>query len=133
MTRHTSAESYAKIKSQGLLGKLQWNVYDALYRYGPRTEGEIWKMFEAVYQRHSIAPRVAELKRMGLVYETGIRACALTGRNCIAWDVTDGMPIIVERRYSKDDEIKSLRERIKYLEKFIEERLRANPQQELGI
>lgn len=119
MIRRTSAESYARIKAEGLLGRLQWLVYDALYQYGPKTEGEVWMVFEGLYQRHSIAPRMAELKRMGLVYEVGERPCKLTGKMCLTWDVTDGLPIASERKETKDQVIRRLTTEIAQLKRRI--------------
>lgn len=46
---------------------------------------------------HSISPRFAELKRMGVVEEIGSRECKITGRVSLIWDVTDGLPVKFEK------------------------------------
>ena len=66
--RQTSVEAYNQIRDEGLLSKLQFEVYDAIYQNGPLTQGELWKRCFPSTQRHNIAPRCAELQEMG-VYE----------------------------------------------------------------
>ena len=96
--RHTSVEAYRQIQEEGLLSQLQWEVYDALYKSGPLTQGELWSDFFHDTQRHNIAPRCAELEKLGVIRTVGKRPCRVTGRVCLIWDVTDGLPTQPERK-----------------------------------
>lgn len=108
MTRQTSIDAYNQIKEENLLGKLQFKVYDALYQYGPATQQEIWNKCFKDTQARNIMPRFAELQKMGVVFSKEHRACTITGRNCMVWDVTDRLPQEVEKIKSKDQIIKEL-------------------------
>jgi hypothetical protein len=93
VTRQTSIESYNKIREGGLLGNLQFAVYEALYLYGPLTEGEVWARHLGHSERPNVTPRFAELERLGVLRVVDKRPCGLTGRLCMVWDVTDRLPI----------------------------------------
>lgn len=108
MTRQTSIDAYNQIKEEGMLGALQFRVYDALYQYGPATQQEIWDRCFKETQARNIMPRFAELQKMGVVASKERRACTITGRNCMVWDVTDRLPQAIEKVKSKDQIIKEL-------------------------
>jgi hypothetical protein len=40
----------------------------------------------------TISPRMAELKRLGVVCEDGTKICSITGKRAIQWDVTEALP-----------------------------------------
>lgn len=90
--RHTSVEAYTTLKTKGFLTGVQAKVYDALYNHGPLTQGEAWNEHLSEYQRHSIAPRFAELAKMGVVTTVGERSCRYSGVKGLEWDVTDHVP-----------------------------------------
>jgi len=92
MTRNTSIDAYNKIKADGLLSALQMSIYAKLFESGPMTQGEIWLKYFQHMQRHSVAPRFAELKAMGVLTEVGEKPCPVSGINAILWDVTDQLP-----------------------------------------
>jgi len=118
--RMTSIEAYNDIRDNGLLGKLQFEVYEVLYNHGPLTQGELWSRFFPNAQRHSIAPRFAELKDRGVVVEVGERPCQITGVNSIVWDVTDHLPTApVEKQRGARKILTELLERVSSLEKTI--------------
>jgi hypothetical protein len=119
--RQTSAESYNTIEREGLLGQLQWDVYKALYRYGPLTQGELWKEhFELQYGRPSITPRFAELERMGLIASIGERPCRYTHMTALVWDVTDRLPEKPKPRQSKKEIIAELQAQVRGLKLGLE-------------
>jgi hypothetical protein len=91
MTRKTSIEAYHEIKASGLLSKRRFEVYDALFHYGPMTQMETFVKLKHLSQ-HTVTPRFAELRKMGVIEEVGERACTVTGINVIAWDVTSSLP-----------------------------------------
>lgn len=93
MARETSAEAYQLIKNNGLLSRRRFQVYDALYHYGPMTTGEIWRRLSpSGAQLNSISPRTAELKDRGVIRTIGERKCSVTGMNVLLWDVTRCLP-----------------------------------------
>jgi len=92
LMRDTSIASYRKIEAEGLLGHLQWEVYKILFENGPLTQGETWDRHFRAFQRHSIAPRFAELETAGVIRSIGERDCGFSGINSMVWDVTSAMP-----------------------------------------
>lgn len=90
--RNTSLDAYNALKSNGFLTGLQGKVYDVLFHNGPLTQGEVWNEFLVDYQRHSIAPRFAELEKIGVIQTVGERPCRLTGVTALIWDVTNHVP-----------------------------------------
>lgn len=91
MSRATSEEAYRAIKENGLLSCRRFQAYDALYRFGPLTAAECWRHCPGT-QIDSIRPRMAELRRLGVVRETGRTKCSMTGMTVILWDVTSSLP-----------------------------------------
>lgn len=96
--RQTSIDAYEQIKSEGLLSKLQLQIYDTLYRNGPLTAQETWHMLRdeqamvGEARINGITPRFSELAARGVVKEVGTRKCRISGRVCIVWDVTSSLP-----------------------------------------
>lgn len=102
--RETSLRAFEEIKREGILGAVQWQVYELVFREGPMTAREITRYFE-LYER-SIAittfqPRLRELEEMGVMRRVGERACHVTGRSAYAWDVTSHVPTEEERQRGK--------------------------------
>lgn len=101
MTRKTSIDTYRQIEADGLLSKRRWEVYQCLYKLGPMTQGETAKRIELVVvniDRPSITPRFAELEAMGVIETVGERACNVTGRNVLVWDVTANLPRQIDKK-----------------------------------
>jgi hypothetical protein len=120
MPRQTSLEAFNSIKNNGLLSERRMQVYESLFHNGPMSATEIWfKYFKNLnVTQNSITPRLSELKRTGVVTEIGIQQCNVTGMNVILWDVTNKLPIKLEKKKSKDEIIKELEARIVELEKL---------------
>jgi hypothetical protein len=91
MTRTTSIQAYHKIKDEGLLSQRRWEVYDALFKHGPKTGGELFNICGGVV-KGSVCARLTELRDLGVAYEQGTKTCDLTGQTAILWDVTDKLP-----------------------------------------
>jgi len=108
MVRQTSIEAYNQIREEGLLSDLRLVVYEYLYRNGPATAGELMQKYRnqrpdaTVTMTMNMVRRLSELQELGVVYEVMRRPCEVTGRNCIVWDVTSGIPIEPEKKKSKD-------------------------------
>lgn len=101
MIRRTSIEIYRRIKEEGLLSQLRFEVYDVLYRYGPLTAGEAWSWYFSRRQRSSISARMSELEERGVVYQHEERVCGLTGNKAIAWATTDRLPVDPPKKEAK--------------------------------
>ena len=98
MKRETSIETYYKIKDEGLLSDLRFEVYETLFNYGPLTQMELCRKISHPFrQDRSYMPRFAELKNMQVIAEAGERVCQITGRNVLIWDVTNKLPIKLEK------------------------------------
>ena len=113
MTRETSRQAYHEIKERGLLSNLRFMTYECIWLNGPLTQTECFTklcQIQAIGKgngHQSIAPRFAELKRMGVIEEFETRACTVTGNRCISWHVTPNLPIKLEKRLSKTEALKA--------------------------
>jgi|GEM_PF-2993311 len=117
MTRQTSIDVYREIKEQGLISKMQFEVYDKAFEFGPITQGETWDEHFSDLQRHTVAPRFAEMKKIGILAVVGKRKCRYSGRICEEWDVTSKRPVTIAPTKSKDKIIAELQAENKELRK----------------
>lgn len=96
MARQTSVEVYNSIMADGSVAKMRKRVYDILFKFGPLTASELHARAKDVYSdlslRDNYQKRLPELRKMGIVSETGTRVCSITSREVIEWDVTDKLP-----------------------------------------
>lgn len=128
-TRQTSIEAFRQIKESGLLSERRLQVYEALFRHGPCTSGELFARALVGKTNLSVMTqsraRFTELRDLGVIREVGVKKCTATGRNAIVWDVTGGLPRKVAKKESKSaklcQENAALRERVESLEKQLEE------------
>lgn len=93
MARATSAQAYDHLVESGRLAARHAEVYATVYEHGPLTANEAWEIIRSKrgglrYDSNTRA-RFTELRDMGLLQECGTRACTITGRACLVWDVTD--------------------------------------------
>lgn len=86
--RETSREAWEYINQSGVVSLRRREAYNILYGYGPMTAQELQRKAE----QPGLWKRISELVDMGLVEERGKRACGVTGRMAIIWDVTPNMP-----------------------------------------
>ncbi len=97
--RTTSFEAYREIRDRGLLSPMRWRVYACLYGYGPFTSAELDEhMRNPKELRPGYHKRLSELRGMEVVQEVGERECRVTGRNAIVWDVTDRLPVKLDKK-----------------------------------
>ncbi len=105
--RQTSYEAFKQIESEGLLSKLRFVVYKALYEGGPMTAQETWHYLRDQAARrgeariNGITPRFSELFRCGVIEEDGERPCKITKRKCIVWKVNAKLPVKLERPHRR--------------------------------
>lgn len=96
MTRDTSIEIYRRIKEEGLLSKLRFDVYEVIFQHGPLTQMEAWQYFDKKHiQLRSVTPRFSELLERDVIGITRERPCKITGNLAIEWDVTNRLPVPV--------------------------------------
>jgi len=112
MARKTSIEAYHEIKESGLLSKRRFEVYEALFYYGPMTQVETGVKLHLEKMHSSISPRFAELRDRGVIEEIGEKYCSVTGMHVILWDVTDSLPAPLPKPKSKKEIKKELLEKI---------------------
>ena len=93
--RQTSVAAWNSINQSGVLGSMQVRVYNILYLYGPLTGRQLNKIMASAGDKSpSFHKRLAELKRWGVIKETGcIHIDEFTHQKNILWDVTDRMPV----------------------------------------
>jgi len=115
ITRKTSLEAYNHVRNSGHVGRMQWLIYDCMYRYGPLTITECFKRIEAELAgrgerfNYNTRTRFGELRDMGLIYETGERICSSSGRKVLEFDVTDlHSPKSLPSKISKNKRLKDL-------------------------
>ena len=87
--RDTSTTAFYNALDDGTIKTLQVNVYRALIALGPSNMMQVNGYFQRqglVGNSHSITPRFAELRDLGVVRELGKRPCPITGASSIVWE-----------------------------------------------
>lgn len=111
--RDTSVDAYKDIRDKGLISEMQFFIYDCVYNHGPLTVSECFDILETDFAligmklNHNTRTRFGELRAMGLLVETGKRACKITGRRVLEFDVTSSLPKPVNKK-SKATKYKEL-------------------------
>ena len=123
-TRQTSIDCYNKIKAEGLLSKMRFQVYSALLSMGkPSTTREVYETMDVIKQE---ATRFTELRNLGVIYEVQNRKCTITGRTAIEWGLTNNLPVNIKKstktkKHRVDDALSSLRELYKNKNRTVED------------
>lgn len=87
----TSIEAYKRILNEGLLGKRQTEVYQAIYNYPNSTDKEIANKLGL--EINVVVPRRNELEALGVVVYNGERKCSITGFKSKIWITTENIPL----------------------------------------
>jgi hypothetical protein len=93
--RDTSIKTFKEIIAEGLLPKMQQEVYEVIYEHGPLTATQLRETYGRDKSRgvwDSGEKRLSELKKKGVVIEVGKTKCPVTGRSVYLWDVTSMRP-----------------------------------------
>ncbi len=92
--RETSIETYKKIRDDGLLSKLRFEVYKYIYENGPCTAKQI-----TLALRKSITgadssyhARLSELRDRGVIEEVGYAELPQSKHKVILWNTTNKLP-----------------------------------------
>lgn len=101
--RQTSIDAYNEIEANGLLSKRRMEVYAVLFKSGPLTANEVFKIFSkngdaATCAASNSAARFSELRDCGVICEVQVRKCSVTGMKVIEWDVTPNLPREVKKK-----------------------------------
>ena len=115
ITRQTSIDCFNQIKEAGLLAKRRFETFEAIFKSAPCTRQEALEHTNPINALSLSAARFTELRRIGVIYEKDVRACKVTGRNVIEWDLTDRIPITLKntnktKKQRVNDALDSLRQ-----------------------
>ena len=88
MTQATSRQAFLDILNSGALGASQKKVFETIFEAGAATGRELNDKLKS----QSAHKRLSELQDMGLIREKGVRPCAVTGHDAVAWEITGSMP-----------------------------------------
>jgi hypothetical protein len=91
----TQLDGYDHIKRK--LGKVQWQTWSTVLRYGPLTRNEVDEYNGRLYpSTHKTNPswsrRLVELETMGVLRRPHTKMCSLSGQNCDAWEAVNAVP-----------------------------------------
>ena len=115
ITRQTSIDCFNQIKEAGLLAKRRFETFEAIFKSAPCTRQEALEHTNPINALSLSAARFTELRRIGVIYEKDVRACKVTGRNVIEWDLTDRLPVTLKstnktKKQRVNDALDSLRQ-----------------------
>jgi hypothetical protein len=122
MTRDTSKEAFEKIKSNGLLSKRRFEVYDLLYHFGPLTANETVRIALRTHptaNQASFNARFSELEVRNVIKQVGFKDDPISGNRTILWDVTSGLPTEPQKQITRKERIKLIKKLLDELEKDV--------------
>ena len=93
----TSLQAYKELEATGSLSKRRLQICKTLAAARKALTAseicvEMWKAVGQSVPRDSVSPRLAELRRMGLVREAGTKKCSVTGKTTLTWQFTAEKP-----------------------------------------
>ena len=111
MTQTTSIETYHAIKNSGLISEKRLKVFDIFYQNPQGLTGaevsEIYRNANPTSQHsETIRNRITELVQMGVLAEVGVVECQFSKRSVMKWYAIDKMPISLEKKLSKKEQLK---------------------------
>lgn len=111
MTQTTSIETYHAIKNSGLISEKRLKVFDIFYQNPQGLTGaevsEIYRNANPTSQHsETIRNRITELVQMGVLAEVGVVECQFSQRSVMKWYAIDKMPISLEKKLSKKEQVK---------------------------
>ena len=113
MVKTTSIETYHSIRDSGVLSEKRMNVFDIFYE-NPNglTGSEVSKIYKGKFpsSKHSetIRNRITELCQMGVIVEMGVSECPYTKRKVMKWCCVDRLPIPLEKKPTRKEQIKEI-------------------------
>ena len=125
MVQTTSIETYHAIKNSGLISEKRMKVFDIFYQ-NPRglTGAQVSEIYrrENPTSQHSetIRNRITELVQMGVLAELGVVECEFSKRSVMKWCCIDKMPIPLEKKVTRKEQIKQILDGVTALGKKLE-------------
>jgi hypothetical protein len=125
MAQTTSIETYNAIKKSGLISEKRMKVFDIFYQ-NPRglTGAQVSEIYrrENPTSQHSetIRNRITELVQMGVLAELGVVECEFSKRSVMKWCCIDKMPIPLEKKVTRKEQIKQILDGVTALGKKLE-------------
>ena len=116
MVRDTSIDAYRMIKENGLLSRVNFDVYAVIHDHGPITIRETSLVLKNQYPATTVSPRFSDLERRGVIRSVEKRPCKITGNVVHSWECTDKLPEELERRKTNKEIIRELQVRVRQLE-----------------
>ena len=111
MINETSVRAYNKIKSDNLLSKRRFEVYEYVFKTGPVTGTSIFKNCGFKCNQSG---RITELVRLGVLKSAGLTVCPETKQTVHLWEVSGKIP-----KVTNEIELRTLRNfRDRYLNKL---------------
>ena len=113
MIQTTSIDTYHAIKNSGLISEKRLKVFDIFYQ-NPKglTGAEVSEIYrrENPTSQHSetIRNRITELVQMGVLVEIGVVECQFSKRSVMKWCCVDKMPIPLEKKPTRKEQIKEI-------------------------
>ena len=83
MIEQTSLQAYIEQKESGAIGRMQEIVLEAFKLNPNSTDMEIVRLLGL--SENQVRPRRNELVRKGLIQQTGLRRCTITGKWVKTW------------------------------------------------
>ena len=113
MIQRTSIETYHAIKNSGLISEKRLKVFDIFYQNPQGLTGaevsEIYRKDNPTSQHsETIRNRITELVQMGVLVELGVVECQFSKRNVTKWCCIDKMPIPLEKKLTRKEQIKEI-------------------------
>ena len=113
MVQTTSIETYHAIKNSGLISEKRLKVFDIFYQNPQGLTGaevsEIYRKQNPTSQHsETIRNRITELVQMGVLVELGVVECQFSKRNVTKWCCIDKMPIPLEKKLTRKEQIKEI-------------------------
>jgi len=113
MIQRTSIDTYHAIRDSGVLSEKRMNVFDIFYE-NPNglTGSEVSELYKSKFptSKHSetIRNRITELCQMGVIAEMGVSECPYTKRKVMKWCCVDKLPIPLEKKATRKEQIKEI-------------------------
>jgi len=89
--RETSVQAFYNAVDTGKIQTRREQVWDAIKSLGKATALEVHRYLRHTHSfagdSHSITPRFAELRDLGVIRESDQRECQVTGEWCIVWEI----------------------------------------------
>jgi hypothetical protein len=113
MIQVTSRETYQAILESGLISEKRMKVFDIFYQNPQGLTGaevsEIYRKNNPTSQHsETIRNRITELVQMGVLAELGAVECQFSKRSVMKWCCIDRMPIPLEKKVTRKEQIKEL-------------------------